>query len=128
MGWMAPTKYITSAAGADFIGGGMWLQPDQLINWHFLCQFGGTLAGTLTVKVSDDPRARQNSGQLSSAIWLDATSACAGIVNPAGAGGTFIVRPSGTGDMYVRSSFIRLEWDNTGGSGTIDIWFAGMST
>ena len=127
MGFMGPTKYITSADGATVTGGAIWIQPDNLSQWHFMVKWTGTLAATVTVEASDDPRARQTSGDTANAAWVDVTAACSSTTAPAGVAGTTIIRPSGAGDALTWAAFLRLKWTKTGGSGTFEAWFSGQS-
>lgn len=126
MGFMAPTKYITSADGATVTGGAIWLQPDNISQWQFMIEWTSTIAATITIEVSDDPRARQTSRETASAVWVDITAACV-VPAPAGTPGTGIARPAGAGDALAWGAFVRLKWTKTGGAGTFNAWFSGQS-
>jgi hypothetical protein len=127
MGFIGPTKYITSADGATVTGGPIWLQPDNITLWHFQVTWDGDLEATVTVEGSSDPRARQTSGETGDAVWLDITGGFA-ITNPTGTPGTIFVRQSGAGDAFAWASFVRLVWTNTAGTGALNVWFSGRSS
>lgn len=122
MGFMGPQKYMTLAAGATTTGGTIWLHPDNISLINFTTKTGGTLTGTFTVEASNDPRARQTSGDTANAEWTDITSTMTGIVNPAaGVSESIAYRTS------VPFAFVRLVYTHTSGTGAVDVWFAGQS-
>lgn len=123
MGFMGPIKYMTLAAGATTTGGTIWLQPDNLSLINFTTKTTGTLTGTFTVEGSNDPRARQTSGDTANAEWTDITATMTGISNPA-AGVTEAVVTRATTPY----AFVRLNYTQTSGAGLVDVWFSGQST
>jgi len=121
-------KYMTLAAAATTTGKTMWLVPDCISAWSFQVKTGTITAGTFTVEASNDPRARQTSGNTASAEWTDITADTVGISNPSSSAVEFVV----TLDPAVYGAnpfaFVRLVYTDGGsGGGVIDAWFSGQS-
>jgi hypothetical protein len=127
MGMMPPILYLTSANAATVTGNAISLQPDNISAWQMqVVTTGGTLNGTFTFEVSNDPRANQYSGQTSSAQWTDITATLVqGISNPASSTVNFVAVPK-TGIPW-SGAYLRMKFTNSSGSGTINAWFSGAS-
>lgn len=128
MGSIPTMKYLTSTNAADVTGMTLWLEPDQINAWTMqVVTTGATLAGTFTFEMSNDPRARSTSGDTANAAWTDVTAALVqGISNPATTEVSFVATPK-TGIPW-GGAFLRMKFDNTAGTGTINAWFEGHSS
>lgn len=118
---MIEFTYLSLEPGADTTGGSIWLAPDNVRLLSFHNEWTGTEAATLTFYGSNDPRARQDHPDYSSAHWDDISSQLT-YTDPAGSAGDDIVQVAD-----VTFAFIRMDYNHTGGAGNFFSHFAGKS-
>lgn len=112
-------QYMNLAAGATTTGGAYGpLSVDGVEGFSATVITTGTLTGAFRFYRSNDPRARQDHFERSSAVWQEfTTDVSAMISNPAGAAAQFTVDVSD-----FRSDYLRIDYTHTSGSGTVKIF------
>lgn len=114
-----PIRYLAQTAGATATGRTLWLAPDGCNGWSMTVKTG-VVTGAFTFQKSNDPRARPDSGETSSAVWDDFTADVASqISNPAGGAVQFDVDVSD-----FRAHFLRMTYTHTSGTGAVDAYFS----
>lgn len=123
MGMIPAMQYtsLTNPAAGTSKGGSLWLAPDCVGNWSMQVSTTGTLTGAFRFYKSSDPRARQDHPDYAKAKWVEfTTDVAASITNPAGAPVSFLVKQTDFPD-----DFLRMDYAQTGGAGTVEAFFSG---
>jgi hypothetical protein len=114
--------YTFGGGTAAITGGSMWLGPDAVsgVNFHYV--WTGTLAGTLKLESSSDPRALQIHPDHSNADWFDFTAQVAPVA-PTTGGGNGSIQISNA-----RFDFVRCTFTSSAGTGDFKSYFSGHGT
>jgi hypothetical protein len=125
MGHQPSQKYMFTPVTAITIkrGGSMYLGADSITGFSMTVSTTGNLAGAFRFYLSDDPRARQDMSitDQAAAKWMEFTSVVASqVVNPAGTPVSFQVLVSD-----FRSGFMRMDFEASAGTGTVESWYSG---
>ncbi|MHC4647071.1 MAG: hypothetical protein ACYTBJ_16370 [Planctomycetota bacterium] len=120
-GGIPAVKYIdvTQADGAT-VGGSLWLGPDNVKVISFQNKWTSTYAATITIEVSNDPRANINHRDHANAEWTDITSDVEP-TDPVGSAAEEMVYISNVGSEYIRMSL-----SSVSGTGTFVSYFRGV--
>ncbi len=106
-------------------GGSIMLGPDAVTGftvqtwWNQLAGDGQTLAATITIEASNDPRASTLSDEQSNAKWFNLTSQITK-VDPTSGSGDYLIQVSD-----VRFEYLRMSLSSITGSGRFKAIFAG---